>query len=158
MTQGIVVGLATITLSAIGQAPPDLTGHWSMDPTRSVSAVQNEPIKSKTLRIAATEATLTIDRTTDDRSFTTKYRHASPGAPVFRDDGFHGIFYWEGPRLVTETAGNVSDKTVRTRETYALDASSGELVVETTAIVEHGYSLRGGQNYATGKDVYTRVR
>lgn len=158
MTQSIVVGLATIALSTLGQGQPRLTGDWSMDPSRSASAVQNEPIQSKTLRITEAEDTLTIDRTTDERSFTTRYRRASPGAPVFRADGFHGIFYWDGPRLVTETAGNVSDKTVRTRETYTIDSVQDELVVETVAIVEHGYAVRGGRNYATGEDVYLRRR
>lgn len=158
MTRSIVVGLATAALSAIGQAQPAFTGDWSMDPSRSASAVQNEPIRSKTLRIVEAADTLTIDRTTDDRAFTTRYRRASPGAPVFRADGFHGIFYWDGPRLVTETAGNVSDKTVRTRETYTLDPAQDEMVVETLAIVEHGYAVRGGRNYATGQDVYRRRR
>jgi hypothetical protein len=100
---------------------------------------------------------VTVERTTDGRSFTTVYRVAAPGAPLFGSPEFNGIWYWDGANLVTETAGNVSDKTVRTKEVYTIDTSGAEMVVETLAIVEHGYSVRGAQNYAAGKDVYTKA-
>jgi hypothetical protein len=30
--------------------------------------------------------------------------------------------------------------------------------VDTVLVVQHGYSLRGSQNYGAGKDIFTRVR
>jgi hypothetical protein len=68
------------------------------------------------------------------------------------------VWYWDDRKLVTETVRNVSDKTVRTREVHALDSAGDEMTVETLLVVEHGYTLRGAQNYANGKDVYKRVK
>ena len=41
---------------------------------------------------------------------------------------------------------------------HSLDPSGDEMTVETLLVVEHGYTLRGAQNYANGKDVYKRLQ
>ena len=43
-----------------------------------------------------------------------------------------------------------------TKESRRLNG--GEMVVETVLVVQHGYTLKGTQNYGSGKDVFTRVR
>ena len=35
--------------------------------------------------------------------------------------------------------------------------TAGELTVESLLIVEHGYTLRGSQNYGSGKDVFKKA-
>jgi hypothetical protein len=32
------------------------------------------------------------------------------------------------------------------------------MLVETVLVVQHGYTLKGTQNYGAGKDVFTRVK
>jgi hypothetical protein len=155
---GVVV-LASLasSLVASAQTAPDFSGTWTMDASQSVSAVQNEPVRSKSLDIAQTPAQVTIERTTNGRTFTTVYKAGSvSGRTADLEPPFNGIWYMDGAKLVTETAGNVSDKTVRTREVYSLDPAGGELTVETLLVVEHGYAMRGAQNHASGKDVYKR--
>ncbi len=65
--------------------------------------------------------------------------------------------YWDGVKLVTEGAGNVQAQTVSIREARTLTGSGTEMTMDSTVTVQHGYTLRGARNYATAKDVYTRV-
>ncbi|MDH4063409.1 MAG: hypothetical protein OEW19_03340 [Acidobacteriota bacterium] len=154
----VVLASLPVPARAIAQTTPDFSGTWTMDAARSVSAVQNEPARSKSLTIQHGPAELTIVRTTDGESFTTRYRAGAAGARVSGIEApFQGIWYLDGETLVTETAGNVSDKTVRTKEVYALELNGSELTVETLLVVEHGYSMRGAQNHSSGKDVYRRA-
>jgi len=46
---------------------------------------------------------------------------------------------------------------VTTKESRRLN-ESGEMLVETVLVVQHGYTLKGTQNYASGKDVFTRLK
>jgi hypothetical protein len=57
----------------------------------------------------------------------------------------------------TETLGDVNGMTVRTKAVYALQASGTELTIESLVVVEHGYTLRGGKNYGSVKDVFKRM-
>jgi hypothetical protein len=136
------------------QTTPDFSGTWTMDAARSASAVQNEPVRSKSLVIQQTPTKVTIERTTDGKTFTTTYTEGAADARSAASPG--GRWYWDGPRLVIESGGNVSGSTVRTKEVLSLGATGAELTVETLLIVEHGYTLSGAKNYASGKDVYKR--
>jgi hypothetical protein len=160
MKHVIAVALAFIVLPtpARAQTKPDFSGTWTMDASRSASAVQNEPIRSKSMVIRQTATELTIERTTDGNNQTIRYK---PGAPDSKGSSAataaESIWYWDGSRLVTETVGNISEATVRTKEVLSLDTSGNELTVETLLVVEHGYTLTGAKNYSSGKDVYKRV-
>ncbi len=154
----LVYASLVLPSSTAAQTSPTFSGRWTMDPARSASAVQNHPVTSKSMIVEQTPTEVTIVRTNEDRTFTTRYRAGAPGKFLAGGDpDINGIWYMDGPRLVTETAGTVSDKTVSTKEIFSLDQTSGELWVETLAVVEHGYTLRGAKNYATGKDVYTKA-
>ncbi len=143
------------------QDHPDLSGTWTMDPSRSALAVQNEPVRSRTLVINQSATELAIETRREDKSDTVRYQPGGPGAMSSaggRSSLLASVWYWDGRKLVTETVRNVSDATVRTREVHTLDPGGDEMTVETLLVVEHGYTLRGAQNYANGKDVYKRVK
>ena len=61
-----------------------------------------------------------------------------------------------GDALVTETAQNIQGQTVTTKETRTLQNDGQQMHVERTVQVEHGYTLRRGQNYSSAKDVFIK--
>lgn len=141
------------------QARPDFSGTWTMDASRSQSAVQNEPIRSMTLVIRQTDTDVSIETQRDGRQMSVTYRRGTPdtlSANANRSTLLASTWYWDGPRLVTETVRDVSGATVRTKEVHALNSGGTEMTVETLVVVEHGYTLRGAQNYGAGKDVFRK--
>jgi hypothetical protein len=153
--------LSSLAATAAAQTRPDFSGTWTMDPAQSALAVQNEPVKSRTLVINQTATELTVETRQEDKTDRVRYQPGSPGAMSNaggRTSILASVWYWDGGKLVTETVRNVSDATVRTREVHTLDTARDEMTIETLLVVEHGYTIRGGQNYANGKDVYKRVR
>ena len=157
----VLLALSSLAATAVAQNRPDFSGTWAMDPSQSALAVQNEPVRSRTLVINQTATELTIETHQEGKTDTVRYQPGGPGAMSSsggRTSILASVWYWEGGKLVTETVRNVSDATVRTREVHTLDTAGDEMTVETLLIVEHGYTIRGGQNYANGKDVYKRVR
>ncbi|HEY7286430.1 MAG TPA: hypothetical protein VH497_13355 [Vicinamibacterales bacterium] len=161
LAPAVLLAVSTLTATAAAQNRPDFSGTWTLDPSQSALAVQNEPVKSRTLVIHQGATELTIETLQEDKSDTVRYQPGGPGAMSTaggRSSLIASVWYWDDRKLVTETVRNVSDKTVRTREVHALDSAGDEMTVETLLVVEHGYTLRGAQNYANGKDVYKRVK
>lgn len=157
----MLLAVLSLASSAAAQNRPDFSGTWTMDPSQSALAVQNEPVRSRTLVINQTATELTIETHQDGKNDTLRYQPGGPGAMSTaggRSSMLASVWYWDGRKLVTETVRNVSDATVRTREVHSLDAAGDEMTVETLLVVEHGYTLRGAQNYANGKDVYKRAK
>jgi hypothetical protein len=66
--------------------------------------------------------------------------------------------YWDGNRLVTETQRTISGQTVTVKEVRSLGPGGTDMTVETTVIVQHGYSMPGAKNYSNSKDVFTKTR
>jgi hypothetical protein len=64
--------------------------------------------------------------------------------------------YWDGTSLIVETQQNIQGKTVTTREALVLGRDGHELIVDRVLEVEHGYTLRGAQNYSAVKDFFTK--
>jgi hypothetical protein len=162
MKQRLLVLLAALALApAMGaQTKPDFSGTWMMDPSRSQSAVQNEPVKSMTLVIKQSATDLSIDVTRDGRQHTVTYKPGGPdtlGSSTGRSGSLASIWYWDGQKLVTETLSDVNAMTMRTKAIYTLEAGGSELAVDSLMIVEHGYTLRGAQNYGSGKDVFKKI-
>jgi hypothetical protein len=153
--------VSSLAMTAAAQNRPDFSGTWAMDPSQSALAVQNEPVRSRTLVINQTSTELSIETLQEGKADTVRYQPGGPGAMSNsggRPSILASVWYWDDRRLVTETVRNVSDATVRTREVHTLDTSGDEMTVETLLVVEHGYTIRGGQNYANGKDVYRKVK
>ena len=61
-------------------------------------------------------------------------------------------------RLVTETQRTISGQTVTVKEVRSLGPGGADMTVETTVIVQHGYSMSGAKNYSNSKDVFTKTR
>ena len=153
----VAASLAFVLPTAALAQRPDFSGTWTMDPSRSASAVQNDPIKSKSVVIHQSGNELTIERTTDGKTHSVRYKLGAPDSRSAGATANESMWYWDGPRLVTETVGNVSEVTVRTKEVHSLDPTGAELTIETLLVVEHGYTLRGAKNYSSGKDVYKKT-
>ena len=156
-----VVLLASIAAPAVHAqvTKPDFSGTWTMDMTRSASAVQNDPIPQTTLVINQSATQLSIETQRAGKSSTITYRPGSAdaiGNATNRSNLLTSMWYWEGPKLITETVRDVNGQTVRTKEVRSLEASGAEMSVDTLLVVEHGYSQRGAQTYGSGKDVYKK--
>ena len=153
--------LALPAASTSAQTRPDFSGTWTLDATRSASAVQNEPIGPTTIVINQSATEITIETRRQDKSSTVTYRAGSADAMLNatnRANLLTSMWYWDGPKLVTESVRDINGQTVRTKEVRMLTAAGGEMTVDTLLVVEHGYSLRGAKNYGDGRDVYKRVR
>ena len=119
--------------------------------------MQEQPIGTVTVSVKHTGTNLTIETTRDGKPEVANYTiEERPNGPGVIGAGTRRA-YWEGLRLITEGSGNVQGQTVSVREARTLNATGTEMTIETTVAVQHGYTLRGGKNYATGKDVYTRT-
>jgi len=158
MTSLLPAALAVFLLAqAMTAAKPDFSGTWTMDRSRSESAMQEQPIGSMTVAITVTTTSVTVETTRDGKPEVATYTiEEKPSGPGVMGAGTRRA-YWDGLRLVTEGAGNVQGQTVSVREARTLNAARTEMTVESTVTVQHGYTFRGARNYATGKDVYTRT-
>jgi hypothetical protein len=136
---------------------PNFSGTWTMDQTRSESPHYPDFVGPVTLVITQTATDMTIETRRGDKTGTVTYHiYDSENAPVGTAGTAALKSYWNGGTLVAEGVRNVQDATVRTKEARSLAADGQEMTVETTLIVEHGYTLAGTKNYGTGKDVFRK--
>jgi len=151
----VLVAALAVPSTARAQGKPDFSGTWKMDPSRSESAVQNEPIGPVTLVIAQTPGEVRIEtmRTQGTSAVTYKLDGSEIKIP-----GGTAKTHWDGSMLVTEAVRDIQGQTVTTKETRRLNADGNEMLIETMLVVQHGYSLRGTPNYGTGKDIFVRAR
>ena len=158
MTLVVPVTLAlSVILQPVIAPAPDFLGAWKLDEARSDSAQQEKFVSPMTLVISRAGATLTIQTTRGDQVETINYViETAPDTPLVIGAGTRRA-YWDGPKLVTEGAGNLQGQTVSVRAMRTLNATATEMTVESTVAVQHGYTLRGAQTYAKVRDVYTRT-
>ena len=158
MTLVVPVTLALLVwMQPTGVPTPDFMGSWTLDEGRSDSAQQEKFVSPMTLVISRADATLIIETKRGDQVETIKYViETAPETPGVIGAGTRRA-YWEGPKLVTEGAGNLQGQTVSVRATRTLNAAASEMTVESMVAVQHGYTLRGAQTYAKVTDVYTRT-
>ena len=136
---------------------PDFLGSWTMDRIRSESVTAEQEPGPITMAVLQTDTTLTIEATRSGKAEVTNYViDARADGPSVIGAGTRRA-YWDGPKLITEGAGNVQGQTVSIRATRTLNATGTEMVVETMVAVQHGYTMRGAQTYALVKDVYVRA-
>lgn len=138
------------------QSPPDFSGTWTLDPARSQSAQQGEPFKSVTFVIAQSVGQVRIDATRGSEKESVLYPLTKSRASLGASGQSEA--YWDGEQLVTVTQRTVSGQTVTVKEARTLGQGGADMTVETTVIVQHGYSMPGARNYGTSKDVFTRSK
>jgi hypothetical protein len=136
------------------QPVPDFSGTWTMDPSRSESAQQGEPFKMVTFVITQGATQVRIEATRGSEKENILYPLAKVRAS---SNSGQSEAYWEDDRLITITQRTVSAQTVTVREAHALDAN-GDMTVETTVIVQHGYSMPGAKTYGNSKAVFTKAK
>ncbi len=152
----VLVAAVLVTQPAVERA--NFTGSWQMVAARSGSPTQNTPVTEMTFVIDHTADQIRLDMTTAGRTLSDTYPIvAAPKAPADPLSGDERRAYWDGTRLVVERGGTISGQTVSSRQSLTLNADGSEMTVERLVIVQHGYSLRGAKNYASVKDVFTRV-
>ena len=152
---------AILALVVVTQASgiPDFSGRWRMLAARSGSPVQSQPISEMTFVIEQTADQIRLDMTsgaepTVSSTYALGPMPKLPAEPI----GTGQRAYWDGKQLIVERGGTISGQTVSTKQTLTLSPDQSELIVERIVIVQHGYTLKGTPNYATVKDVFTRVR
>lgn len=138
------------------QVLPDFSGTWTMDVERSESPQQGDAFEVPTIVMTQTADAVTIETRRRSGAVTTRYvmstsKAAEPGPTA------PGRAYFEGAVLVTEGTRVVNGQTVSVRERRALDASGREMTLETLVVVQHGYTIRGAQNFGKATDVYRRT-
>ena len=150
----VLAFVIAIASTSHAQGRPDFSGTWSMDLSRSESAMQAEPVGPTTVTIEQTATDLRMTTTRDGKSTTVVYRLDGTPSAI---PGGTATSRWNGSSLVTESVRTIQGQTVTTNETRRLSAND-ELLVESVLVVQHGYTIRGAQNYGSGRDVFTRVR
>lgn len=144
--------------AAVGQAKPDLTGTWTMDVERSETLAQGGTSAPITFVIQQSADALVVETRRGQQSDTMTYKLAAnekaagpmEGVPASRA-------YWDGARLVTETARPVQGQTVTSKEVRYLNEVGSEMTVESILEVEHGYTLRGVKTFGMARDVYKKA-
>jgi len=150
----VVILIVAAFSTAHAQPRPDFSGTWTMDRSRSDSAVQNVPVARMTIVIAQTANEIRIETTRDGQ--TSAFVHQLDGSETKLPDGV-ATTRWVGTALVTEMIRDVKGVTITTKETRRLNADGSEMLVETVAAVQHGYTQRGARSYGNGTDVFVRA-
>jgi hypothetical protein len=150
--------LASLTLAlslsqSIPAARPDFSGTWTMDRSRSQSS------ESTTITITQNATEITIETQSGGKTSTRTFAFEVSKHPASETiSAGHSHASWDGTILVNETVGAISGQTVSLRQLRYLNAPGTEMTVESVTLVQHGYSVKGGKNYTTAKDVYVRAR
>ena len=152
----LVVASLTLALSLLQSttlSKPDFSGTWTMDRSRSQSS------EATTLKITQSATEITIETQTGGKTATRTFAfEVSPHPASETLSAGHSHASWDGTILVNEAIGTISGQTVSLRQLRYLNGPGTEMVVESVTVVQHGYSVQGGKNYNTAKDVYVRAK
>ena len=159
LTVAVILTSQSTPAITSAQTPPDFSGTWALDEARSVSPTFEGFVGPVTWVIKQSPKTMIVDITRGPKQQTLTFRMYDKKPPTGADpEGVPSYrAYWDGDRLVTLTAQNIQGQTVTTREVRTLQKDGSEMQVERIVEVQHGYTLREGQNYSTARDVFRRV-
>jgi len=156
-----LVALLFLPLTAHAQRSTDFSGTWSMDLSKSESSQQGAAVKPVTFVITQMPTQVRIETVRGERTENVLYPIRGSARGATGTSGASGTAhpeaYWEGDNLVTETQRQVNGYTVTVKEARTLGPTGREMTVETTVIVQHGYSMPGAKNYGTSKDVFVKA-
>jgi hypothetical protein len=154
----MLIALATTavlgTTAAHAQSRVDFSGTWRLDPTRSESAMQGEPIGPVTVVITQTPGEIRIETVTAGSRTVDTYR--LNGSDTRLANG-SGVARWSGDLLVVDAVRDVRGVSVTTQQSRRMTADGSEMHVDSILEVQHGYTLAKTKNYGAGRDVYVRV-
>ena len=152
----LVFASLTLALSLSQAKPlpkPDFSGAWVLDRTRSQST------ESVTLEITQGTAEVSIETNSAGKASKRTYPfEMSKHSASETISAGHTHASWDGTKLVTELIADIKGQTVSYRQMRFLNDAGTEMVVETITIVQHGYSMKDGKNYAVARDVYVRPK
>jgi hypothetical protein len=143
-----------LTITAHTQAQPDFSGTWQMDPARSDSAAQTEPIGPVTLVITQSAKDIRVDTTTNKGTTTRLYQVVAVDKPPAAADV--ATARWRGETLIFDAVREVRGQSVTMQQVLRLSADGKEVVVESIVNVQHGYTQLNAKTYGAGKDVFVR--
>jgi hypothetical protein len=155
--------LILVAAALAAQSPADranFTGSWKMVAARSDSPSQTPPVTDMTFVIEHAATHIRLDITMPNvKPMSISYPIVpTPKLPADPVAGDERRAYWDGAgRLVVERGGTISGQTVSSRQALSLSPDGSEMTVERLVIVQHGYTLKGAKNYASARDVFTRV-
>lgn len=152
-----LIALLLLPAPSHAQRTVDFSGTWTMDLARSESSQQGDPVRPVSFVITQLPTQVRIETMRGERSENVLYPLGRARALAATSGEAHPEAYWEGDKLVTETQRPVNGYTVTVKESRTLAPGGREMTVETTVIVQHGYSMPGAKNYGTSKDVFTRT-
>jgi hypothetical protein len=166
-TRWACTALVVILISSIctpaprAQSKPNFSGTWTMDEARSVSPHYPGYVGPVSVVITQTTTDMTISTTRGGKKDVVTYRiveNEGTPAQATATETIRPPFkaYWNGLTLVSEVVRDVPS-TVRSKEVRTLSEDGQVMTVETTTIVDHGYTEAKAQTYGTGKDVFTKV-
>lgn len=161
-----VLVCAALAESTVAQLRPDFSGTWKMDEERSGSAVHDTFVGPVSWVVKQATNQVVVERTHGGRAVSFTYtvsekrppaRRADPVVESAADAAPAHQAYWDTERLVLETPQTIQGKTVTTREVLTLASGGRELIVERVVEVEHGYTMKGAQNFSAVKDTFVKV-
>ena len=151
-------GLTVLLVAAsAAQAPPDFTGTWTLDESRSVSATQDGFVGPVVWTIAQQQNAVTVAIARGPKEYTLAFPILGKAPANPPDTVPSSRAFWTENRLVTELAQSIQGQTVITREEWTLQPGGNELLIERLVKVEHGYTMRGARSYNTAKDTFVKT-
>jgi hypothetical protein len=156
-----LVFLCSLAPAAHAQSTGSFNGTWELDPERSESAHQAEPVGSVVLKIRSTDKELVVDMVRDGQSQLVIY-HLDGTQRVSRvgENTITSRLWWEGGRLMTETVYTIKGFPVTTREARSISDDGREMTIEAVVRVEHGYlwnfPRENPAHYGRGTDLYKK--
>jgi hypothetical protein len=153
----LVAAVLIVPAAATTQTRPDFSGAWTMDPARSESTRQGEPVKLVSIVIAQGANEVRVETTRGDQKESVLYPLGQSRAAYESNDTARPSAYWDGDKLVTETLRQVQGYAVTVKEARTLSPGGAEMIMETTVIVQHGYTMPGAKNYGTARDVFKKA-
>jgi hypothetical protein len=157
LAAAVLLAVLPIPTATFAQGRPDFSGSWTMDMARSESTRQGEPVKPVSIVIAQSAKDVRIETTRGDQTETVLYPLGQSRPAYASNDTVRPEAYWDGDSLVTETLRQVHGYAVTVKETRTLRPGGAEMIMETTVIVQHGYTMPGAKNYGTARDVFRKT-
>ena len=157
MCKTVVTILASlvVTISATPQSPPDFSGSWRLDLSRSDATAHTDAPGPVVVDIKQSQSEIQIATTTSRGTSDLTYVFVPPDAPPL---GSRPNARWRDDVLVTNSVRDIRGQSVTVQQSRRLSASGNEMIVESIVNVQHGYTVSGAQTYGVSTDIFVRVR